>query len=319
MSGHQRFEGSSTESQDEESKGSLPKMIPCLALGGLALLGLGIAIGSALPRSWSGGAGTAPGTADKPTPMTMVAPVTKDAVIVDNTDLAVLAAHTDFCQVNASGTGAQCDGEEDVVRCCAGSFKKKYACGVIDCEGYGCSDGHCEWPTNDTVKTEDTCHTAKQGEECYDAVIDAMASGMQADYPGLSANSTFADFQRVMSLDHVKYPGNCPMPCIVLLASVPEDTLVEVESVAFCKQMGGWGTWCSHGHSIKCCGGNSNGYECGRVACAGNRCTGNGICGSSGSGGGDLACRRRRDCGPVNCRRRRECSIVNCRRRRDCR
>lgn len=59
-----------------------------------------------------------------------------------------------------------------------------------------------------------TCHTAVNGEECYNHVVWAMTKGIfnrASSYPGLTANSSFEDFQS--SLHHYKEDYCCPLPC----------------------------------------------------------------------------------------------------------
>jgi hypothetical protein len=61
------------------------------------------------------------------------------------------------------------------------------------------------------VETDSPCHTAVEGESCFDDVMWAVTEGLDKYpdwYPGLSASSEFEEFQKVI---HKK--GKCPMPC----------------------------------------------------------------------------------------------------------
>lgn len=61
-----------------------------------------------------------------------------------------------------------------------------------------------------------TCHTAVEGEECYDIVVWAMTTGIRDRpewYPGLDASSTFREFQQ-FHYDHPEYRVlQCSPPC----------------------------------------------------------------------------------------------------------
>jgi len=63
------------------------------------------------------------------------------------------------------------------------------------------------------LDAESQCHTAVEGEECYNGVTWAMQQGIAEHpewYPGLSATSSFEDFQSNL---HAGGHSNCPASC----------------------------------------------------------------------------------------------------------
>jgi len=72
-----------------------------------------------------------------------------------------------------------------------------------------------EKETDDADGEEKLCRTAAEGEACHGHVEWAMAVGIRTSpqwYPGLSAASTFHDFQASMSATGQGF-GTCPQPC----------------------------------------------------------------------------------------------------------
>jgi len=63
------------------------------------------------------------------------------------------------------------------------------------------------------VGLAEDCHTTVEGESCYDEAKWAKTDGIFAHkswYPGLTADSSIADFQASV---HLAAPDKCPMPC----------------------------------------------------------------------------------------------------------
>lgn len=64
-----------------------------------------------------------------------------------------------------------------------------------------------------TLPCEEMCHTSQPGEECYPHIVWAMDVGILANpawYPGLTAVSSFEDFQTFLH----KISAECPLPCV---------------------------------------------------------------------------------------------------------
>mmetsp|Transcript_84544 Transcript_84544/g.244386 ORF Transcript_84544/g.244386 Transcript_84544/m.244386 type:complete len:789 (+) Transcript_84544:3-2369(+) len=60
----------------------------------------------------------------------------------------------------------------------------------------------------------DPCHIAKEGEDCFDDVVDAMVRGIikhPHKFPGLTPDSTFEEFQQALYMDPDS--SSCPRPC----------------------------------------------------------------------------------------------------------
>jgi len=63
------------------------------------------------------------------------------------------------------------------------------------------------------TEAERDCHTAENGEACYEAVSLAMKTGIRNHpdwFPGLNASSSFEEFQEAL---HRASPGDCQRPC----------------------------------------------------------------------------------------------------------
>eukprot|EP00411_Alexandrium_monilatum_P024110 CAMPEP_0175215298 /NCGR_PEP_ID=MMETSP0093-20121207/17145_1 /TAXON_ID=311494 /ORGANISM="Alexandrium monilatum, Strain CCMP3105" /LENGTH=554 /DNA_ID=CAMNT_0016508667 /DNA_START=50 /DNA_END=1714 /DNA_ORIENTATION=- len=71
-----------------------------------------------------------------------------------------------------------------------------------------------DFGTKEQGRALDNCHTAVQGESCWDDIQWAKRQGIQEHpewYPGLDASSSEVQFQQAV---HVDAPEKCPRPCI---------------------------------------------------------------------------------------------------------
>jgi len=98
-----------------------------------------------------------------------------------------------------------------VFRCVGAAFDPSAKCQCTrDCKKY---DNCCEDYFSTCGFALPGCHTARPGEGCYDAVLRAMTVGIAgnaSDYPGLTPQSSFAEFQVLL---HSTRDVDCPLPC----------------------------------------------------------------------------------------------------------